>query len=111
MFFTDQPNLFIESGDHPSLHEQCHHQIIHGKLSISNLAPPLTHADYGFMTCNTLSSRKIIAMFRWQETLKEVTHTGQQVKVLDEGLLYICSNFIPKQAQKDKGTSRALDNS
>ena len=40
LIFTDQPNLFIESGIHPSLHEQCHHQIIHGKLSVRNLAPP-----------------------------------------------------------------------
>ena len=41
VIITDQPNLFIESGIHPSLHEQCHHQIIHGKLSVRNLAPPL----------------------------------------------------------------------
>ena len=28
LIFTDQPNLFIESGVHQSLHDQCHHQII-----------------------------------------------------------------------------------
>ena len=28
LILTDQPNLFIDSGVHPSLHEQCHHQII-----------------------------------------------------------------------------------
>ena len=28
LMFTDQPNLVIESGVHPSLHEHCHHQII-----------------------------------------------------------------------------------
>ena len=32
LILSDQPNLFIESGIHPSLHEQCHHQIIHAKL-------------------------------------------------------------------------------
>ena len=40
LIFTDQPNLFIESGVHSSLHDQCHHQIIYGKLAVSNLAPP-----------------------------------------------------------------------
>ena len=40
LIFTDQPNLIIESGVHPSLHEQCHHQILHGKLSVSNIALP-----------------------------------------------------------------------
>ena len=43
LIFTDQPNLFIESGVHTSLHEQCHHQIIYGKLSVSNVALPPLH--------------------------------------------------------------------
>ena len=29
---TSQPNLVIESGVHPSLHQNCHHQIIYAKL-------------------------------------------------------------------------------
>ena len=40
LIFTDQPNLIIESGVHPSLHEQCHHQIVFGKLSVSNIVLP-----------------------------------------------------------------------
>ena len=40
VIFTDQPNLFLESGVHPSLQEHCHHQIIFGKLSVTNLSPP-----------------------------------------------------------------------
>ena len=38
LVFTDQPNLFIETGVHPSLHDQCHHQIFYGKLTISNIS-------------------------------------------------------------------------
>ena len=30
--WTNQPNLIMESGVHPSLHEHCHHQIIYGKF-------------------------------------------------------------------------------
>ena len=40
LIFSDQPNLVIESGVHQSLHEQCHHQIVFGKLSVSNVSPP-----------------------------------------------------------------------
>ena len=40
LIFTNHPNLFIESGVHPSLHEQCHHQIVYGKLSVSNITLP-----------------------------------------------------------------------
>ena len=40
MILKDQPNMFIESGIYPSLHEQCHHQqIINGKLSLRNVVP------------------------------------------------------------------------
>ena len=39
--FTDQLNLFLESGVHPSLLENCHHQIVYGKLSERILSPPL----------------------------------------------------------------------
>ena len=48
LIVTDQPNLIIESGVHPSLHENCHHQIIYGKLSVSNIArPPHTRRTRG----------------------------------------------------------------
>ena len=40
LIFTDQPNLVVESGVHPSLHEQCHHQLVYGKLSVSNVKLP-----------------------------------------------------------------------
>ena len=40
LIFTDQPNLIVDSGVYPSLHEQCHHQIVYGKLSVSNIALP-----------------------------------------------------------------------
>ena len=40
LIFTDQPNLIVDSGIYPSLHEQCHHQIVYGKLSVSNIALP-----------------------------------------------------------------------
>ena len=40
LIFTDQPNLCIETGVHPSLHGHCHHLIIYGKLSISNISLP-----------------------------------------------------------------------
>ena len=32
--FTNQPNLVIESGVHPSLHPNCHHQIVFEKRSL-----------------------------------------------------------------------------
>ena len=37
LIFTDQPNLVIDSGTHPSLHPNCHHQITYCKLNLKIL--------------------------------------------------------------------------
>ena len=40
LIFTDQPNLVIDSGVHPSLHINCHHQIVYSKLNFKIIYPP-----------------------------------------------------------------------
>ena len=40
LIITDQPNLFLQSGVHSSLDQNCQHQIIHGKINISLPPPP-----------------------------------------------------------------------
>ena len=34
LIFTDQPNLAVDCGVHPSLHPNCHHQIIYCKFNL-----------------------------------------------------------------------------
>ena len=34
LIFVNQPNLVMDSGIHPSLHQDCHHQIIFCKLNL-----------------------------------------------------------------------------
>ena len=40
LIFTNQPNLVIDSGVHPSLHTNCHHQILYCKLNLNIKFPP-----------------------------------------------------------------------
>ena len=41
LIITDQPNMFVDYGVHPSLDDHCQHQIIYGKLNASiPSAPP-----------------------------------------------------------------------
>ena len=40
LIFTDQPNLVVNSGIHPSLHKNCHHQITFCKLNLETEHPP-----------------------------------------------------------------------
>ena len=98
VILTDQPNLFLESGVYPSLHEQCHHQIIYGKLSIKNPAPPPYQRKIWFYDrADILAIKKSIDMFPWRETFRENSCPNWQVKKLNEILLNICSNFIPNK--------------
>ena len=48
--FVNQPNLVIDSGIHPSLHQNCHNRVIFCKLNLEiEYLPPYTHEawDYG----------------------------------------------------------------
>ena len=40
LIFTDQPNLVVDSGVHPSLHTNCHHQITYCNLNLVVAYPP-----------------------------------------------------------------------
>ena len=101
LIFTDQPNLFLESGVHPSLHEQCHHQIVYGELSVTNLAPPPYYRKVWFYDrANVYAIRKCILNFRWRDNIQNLTCPNQQVELLTETLLNIFSNFIPNKTIK-----------
>ena len=40
LIFISQPNLITESGVHPSLHPNCHHQVIYAKFNLNFNYPP-----------------------------------------------------------------------
>ena len=96
VIFTDQPNLFFETGVHPSLHAQCHHHIIYGELSIRNITPPPYRRQVWYYdSADVLAIRKSIQMFRWRESIGALMCPNQQVEILTETLLNIFSNYIP----------------
>ena len=100
LILTDQPNLITESGVHPSLHEQCHHQIVYGKLSVSNIVlPPCTRRVWYYDKADFAAIRKSIEMFAWRKHLHNMTCPNEQVSLLNEVLLNIYSNFIPNKVK------------
>ena len=42
LIFTDQPDLDVDSGVHPSLHTNCHHQITFYKFNLINIYLPIS---------------------------------------------------------------------
>ena len=98
VIFTDQPNLFLESGVHPSLHENCHHQIVCGKLNVRVLSPlPFRRWSWFFDRANVTSIKNSIDMFHWKDTLSNVANPNLHAKFLNETLLNIVSNFSPNK--------------
>ena len=55
LIFISQPNLVVDSGVHPSLHPNCHHQIVYAKLKLKIHFPHLTNEKYGIMEEGTLN--------------------------------------------------------
>ena len=61
--FADQPNLFANFRVHPALHEQCHHQTVHGKPSISTVKQsPYTRRIWFYDKSDTANIKRSIEL-------------------------------------------------
>ena len=52
---TSQPNLVIESGVYPSLHQNCHHQIIYARFNLQMFYPPPYRREIGTIKMQILT--------------------------------------------------------
>ena len=54
LIFISQPNLIIESDAHPSLHLNCHHQIVYAKFNLLiHFRPPYSREVWHYEDANT----------------------------------------------------------
>ena len=70
----NQPNFVIDSGAHPFLHPNCHHQIVFSKLSLKIEYPPLFERlvrDYE--NADSQPINKAIEIFNWESYFKTKT--------------------------------------
>ena len=96
--FTDQPNLYIETGVHPSLHSHCHHQIVYGKLSIWKISqPPYSRRIWHYDKADASAIIKSIELFNRNQHPNSIHNPEELVKLLTEVLFNIYSNFIPNE--------------
>ena len=59
LIFTDQPNLVVDSGVHPSLHPNCHHQITYCKFNLFiEYPPPYEQQVWDYKHADTSSIKK-----------------------------------------------------
>ena len=93
--FTVQPSLIVDCGIHPSLHLNCHHQIVYCKLDLKIVyPPPYQRCAWDFKRANIDSIRKAIKMIDWHFMLLN-KNVHEQVSTFNTTLMDIFSNYIP----------------
>ena len=97
LLFTNRQNLITDSGIHPSLHSNSHHQIIYGKFNLKIFYPRLYERHiwhYKHANINMIS--KAIQGFDWDKAFLE-KRTEEKASILTKTILNIMSNFIPNE--------------
>ena len=98
LLFTSHPNLIIDSGVHPSLHPNCHHQIIYAKFNLNvHYPPPYVREVWHYTDANIDLIRRSIEMFDWDNALKNKS-VDDMVAIFNKTILNILSNFIPHES-------------
>ena len=66
LIFVNQPNLVTDSGIHPSLHQNCHHQVIFWKLNLKiEYPPPYAREVWDYGKAHTDLINRSIDLFDW----------------------------------------------
>ena len=97
LIFTDQPNLVVNSGAHPSLQKNCHHQISFCKLNLKiEYPPPYERLVRDYKKTYTNSIRTALKKVNW-EFLFQNKNVHEQVLILNKTLLNVFSNYVPNK--------------
>ena len=91
--FSNQPNLIMDSGVHPTLHSKCHHQIIYSKLNLKiKYPPPYTRKVWNYSRSETDLINHSIESFDWSK-LFSGKNVYEQVELFNKTLLDIFHNL------------------
>ena len=92
--FTNQPNLVTESGVHPYLHPNCHHQIVFAKLHLKVEYPPLyERLIWDYKNEDIPSINRAIDIFDRGNSF-EGKNVHEQVHFFNKTILNIFHNYI-----------------
>ena len=94
LIFVNQPNLVIDSVIHPSLHQNCHYQIIFCKLNLKiDYPPPYAHEVWDYGKAQTDLINRAIDQFDWINLFLD-KNINEQVILFNRTILNIFHNFI-----------------
>ena len=91
------PNLEVDSGVHPTLNGNCHHQIIVRKFNlITEYPPPYVQLVWDYKKANIYSIQKALDQINWRLLFSNKS-VHQQDQILNKTFMIIFSNFTPKK--------------
>ena len=94
MLFTNQQNLINNSEIHPSLHSNCHHQIIYGKVNLEIFyLPRYERHIWHYKHANVDMISKAIQGLDWDKAFSD--KSTDENFIFTRAILNIMSNFIP----------------
>ena len=97
LIFAKQPNLVIDSGIHPSRHQNCHHQVIFCKLNLK-IEYPQPYAcqvwDYGKAQTDLIN--RAIDKFDWVNLFLD-KNINELLNLFNRTILNIFHNIIPNK--------------
>ena len=95
LIFTDQPNLLLNSGTHPSLFESCHHDIIHGSVNLNIPSPPpFKRRVWKYDQANVESLKSDMLQINWENEFRGCNCT-EATDIFTKKFLSLCSSHIP----------------
>ena len=97
LIFTSQHTLVVDFGIHPSLHENCHHQIVYSKFDLKIFySPPYERTVWHYQQADTELIERSLESFDWKNAFWN-SNPNEQVFVLTKTVLNIMSNFLSNE--------------
>ena len=97
LIITDQPNLFVDNGVHPSLDKHCHHNIIFGKMNLSVPHAPLYKRKvWDYSKADKDAIRSSISSINWAAAFSSLD-VDEITELFSKSLIDILSTHIPNK--------------
>ena len=94
LIFTSQPNLVVDFAIHPSLHENCHYQIIYSKFDLKIFyPPPYERTVRYYQQADMELIKRSLENFDWQNVFLNC-NPNEQASVLTKIILNIMSILV-----------------
>ena len=97
LIFTSQPNVAVELGVHPPLHQNCHHKTIFAKFSLKIYYPPPDLRNvWHYKEANADLIKRAVNIFNWKKAFSN-PNINDKVSLFNKTILNILNNYNPHE--------------